>query len=356
MEKTFKVISPFHEGLVVMLLLAAGFEAAIKYVLVAYLKIGLIFGRWAMRLHRSYLLYPFVAALPFCLFGPWAHYQQTALHVASERGNALAYKVAALEHESETRVFRTHFAFELALQSAHTREFRAQLARADAFKEFTSNGGPLWLQAQLIETALAKLDEAGLPREAQLVYLTVLAVECGFNPFALNPESSAGGANQFVRSTGKLYNLSIESQLVMDKNIQAGIQHFVKNWKKIERSGRLRGLSGVEWIKAAFPLFYQLHHDGQNSDLAKGPSKKARAGITVGEAYLKKAIPVMFSQEPPTLEPEDFRQLVAIRTNEVVAQDYEELEQHLGNYVDEMLNDSTAGEWLATLARWSYKG
>lgn len=355
-ERMIRVPSPLSEMLLVMVLVANAIDSATRFVIVAYLKVGFAIARWVLWLHRRYVLYPFFAALAVCVCAPWVHYQQTALRVANQRGAELALHVAALKNESEANIFRTTFAFELALQSAHTREFRTELVRADAFKELTSNGGPVWLQAQLIEHALAKLEAANFPREAQIVYLAILAVECGFNPFALNPESSAGGANQFIRSTGKRYDLTVENQLVMDKNIDAGIQHFVRSWKKIERSGKLQGLSGVEWIETAFPLFYQLHHDGQSSNLAKGPSKKAREGIAVGKAYLEKAIPVMFSEEPPAVDPENFRLLVAMRTNEVVAQHYEELQHQLNSYVKDMLNKIAAGEWLASLASWSNKG
>jgi len=101
------------------------------------------------------------------------------------------------------------------------------------------------------------LNEAShFPIEEQALLLAIAHQESNFNPCAKNPNSTASGIFQFVRSTAKSLGLSNSEVLQPSKNVRAAIQLFTEHKRHVaQRFPNARG-------EDRLALLYALHHDG----------------------------------------------------------------------------------------------
>ncbi len=87
------------------------------------------------------------------------------------------------------------------------------------------------------------MNKLGLSGDVQTALHQLADYESGLNPIAKNPKSSATGVFQFINSTGASEGLNIskgsnDERLNAIKNVEAGVNHFVKN---LEGTGSIEG-------------------------------------------------------------------------------------------------------------------
>lgn len=170
----------------------------------------------------------------------------------------------------------------VAEASRFTREYNSEKVKNRGLKEFLQVGAPRWSQEASVRAVLYHARQKKLSIEHQAVLLTIVEIESGFNPVARAPTTSACGLFQFVRGTGKLYELSDEDCMNPWLNAQAGVRHYVDNYKKRVEPDTST-LEKAEKVFRLFELGYYLHHDGPNSS---NPSNDLKATILGGTQFL----------------------------------------------------------------------
>ena len=144
-----------------------------------------------------------------------------------------------------------------------------------------SGGAPKAVQQSIIK----KIIEVGRRLQAtdeEIAYsLATARYESGFNPYAAARESSAYGLGQFIRKTGKAYNLNQENRDDVDMQAQALVEHTMDNF---------RTASNKNYSKAHV---YALHHDGPS--LNKDGLSKSREHIM---PYIPKYLKIVEGYRP----------------------------------------------------------
>tara|TARA_R110002167_G_scaffold119832_4_gene297401 strand:- start:870 stop:1778 length:909 start_codon:yes stop_codon:yes gene_type:complete len=144
-----------------------------------------------------------------------------------------------------------------------------------------SGGAPKAVQQSIIK----KIIEVGRTLQAtdeEIAYsLATARYESGFNPYAAAKKSSAYGLGQFIRKTGKFYNLNQENRDDVNMQAQALVEHTMDNF---------RTASNKNYSKAHV---YALHHDGPS--LNKDGLSKSREHIM---PYIPKYLKIVEGYRP----------------------------------------------------------
>jgi len=149
------------------------------------------------------------------------------------------------------------------------------------------------MQRESARAILYHARKANLASEHQAVLLTIAEIESGFNPMARASSSSACGLFQFIKATGKRYNLPREDCMNPMLNAKAGVQHYLDNF-----NGRVldevKALSGPEKLIKIFKLSYFMHHDGPKSD---NPSDRLKAIVLEATPFLLRSHTILKQEE-----------------------------------------------------------
>jgi Transglycosylase SLT domain len=181
----------------------------------------------------------------------------------------------------------------IVAQSSFTRGFDAQKVDDDGERELLNAGAPKWNQHSGVRAVLFHAREAELSIEHQAVLLSIVEVESGFNPIARAPTTSACGLFQFVRATGKRYDLQRGGCMDPWQNAEAGIKHYKDNYKiRVEK--KVDNLEGSERVFKIFELSYYLHHDGID---ATKPSDQVKSVVLKGTPFLFKVHSILDEEQ-----------------------------------------------------------
>ncbi|MDC0358894.1 lytic transglycosylase domain-containing protein [Oligoflexia bacterium] len=173
--------------------------------------------------------------------------------------------------------------------SQYTRAYELVGLQNKGLRELLAPGAPSWMQKEAVKAILAAATEAGLSIEHKAVLLATVEVESGFNPMARATTTTACGLFQFVRITGQTFGLTKADCLNPWLNAQAGVKHYIKNYKE-QIDSRIADLGGSEKVLRMFELSYYLHHDGT---LATEASDSVKATVLSGGTFLFKALEIL---------------------------------------------------------------
>ncbi|MEJ2419753.1 MAG: transglycosylase SLT domain-containing protein [Exilibacterium sp.] len=204
---------------------------------------------------------------------------------------------------------------EVVKASRFTRVHNAVRVKNKGLNELLMAGAPEWSQRESIRAVLFYARRENLSIEHQAVLLATVEIESGFNPLARAPTTTACGLFQFVKATGKRYKLSMENCMDPWRNAEAGVKHYIDNYKDRIQS-ETHALKGAEKAFRLFELSYYLHHDGPQS---QNPSNDLKAKVLRGTQFLLQAYSILEKekrtrQQVPTFEDQFKRNLKAVFT------------------------------------------
>lgn len=278
-------------------LLEAIIPKSLIFAVSSFIKNTFIFSKWMTNKTWRYLvLHPSHATLSILLF--------VTLLVVGFLGREIHQEFAQTEISQST-------IDTIIDASGFTRDFSSKNADSKGSRELIKSGSPEWIQKEAVKAVLFHARKNGLSLEHQAVLLATVEVESGFNPMARAATTTACGLFQFVKATGLLFGLTQNDCMNPWLNAEAGVAHYLKNYKmKVE--SKTKNLQGVEKAFKTFELTYYLHHDGTYSS---NHSSEVKAVVLKGTQFLLKTYKALTREFEMRKKAPSFSQHIYLKLN-----------------------------------------